>query len=86
MSRCIECHREAAEHPVSYRTGGQCVIFKSMDLPAGETCDTCGHFRFCSQFIGPEIAGNRTCDWFPVRFVYPRPAREEKKGEGDASK
>ncbi len=78
-AHCIDCGRDAAAHPVAYQSGGTCATFKTMDLPAGETCDTCGHFRFCSQYIGPEIAGNTSCDWYPVRFVYPRPGSAEKK-------
>jgi hypothetical protein len=40
-----------------------------MDLPHGKTCNDCQHVSFCLQFIGPDISGNTSCDWFPIRFV-----------------
>ena len=41
-----------------------------MQLPAGQTCAGCGHFRYCQGFInrkGPEVE----CDWSPSRFAWP---------------
>ena len=47
-----------------------------MSLPAGQTCSSCGHFGFCRKFIGEDIATNTTCDWFPIRFMYPAPKND----------
>jgi len=64
--RCVLCGYPKAQHPRP-----ECVKFGTMDLPEGYTCSDCGHVRFCLQFIGPDIAGNTTCDWFPIRFALP---------------
>ena len=39
-----------------------------MDLPAGQTCAGCKHFRRCVMLFGCEPE-RRTCDWFPRRFL-----------------
>jgi hypothetical protein len=76
--RCIECGRSREQHGEDDTCPGQNLQnprwsgrarFASMDLPTGKTCDDCRHFGFCSKFIGPEIAGNTHCDWFPIRFL-----------------
>jgi hypothetical protein len=77
MSRCVICGYPKDQHgadllcPGSAGTVGK--RYASMDLPEGQTCSGCGHFGFCRKFIGEEIADNITCDWYPIRFVYPAP-------------
>ena len=67
MSRCVQCSRTKADHTPDR---GACSEFKSRDLPPTATCKDCAHFApFCSKFIGPDIADNTTCDWYPIRFV-----------------
>lgn len=59
-----------------------------MELPEGKTCTDCRRFGFCSKFIGPEIAVNTHCDWFPIRFVpamYNRPDIVILRSIADAS-
>ena len=41
---------------------------RTMALPQGKTCDDCRFFKHCSAFIG-NVAGNTSCDWYPVRFI-----------------
>jgi len=67
-SRCVTCGRT----PEAHQEGKQpsyCQSYASMDLPEGKTCNDCMHVRFCLQFIGPGIAANTQCDWYPIRFV-----------------
>lgn len=61
MSRCVECGVQAERCTC---TKGP----KTMDLPAGKTCDRCFAFKHCTAFLG-NVSGNTTCDWFPVRFI-----------------
>lgn len=68
MSRCVNCCRTKEDHVPEK---GACRAFASMDLPEGETCSSCRNFGFCRDFLGEKIASNTTCDWYPIRFVYP---------------
>jgi hypothetical protein len=52
----------------------------TMRLPEGWTCADCRFFYYCSEFIGPEITGNTTCDWAPSRFQI-NPALVVRKAE-----
>jgi hypothetical protein len=70
MSPCIECGRPREAHAAD----GSCpwsheTKFSTMDLPEGKTCSDCRHIGFCLQFLGEDVAGNTSCDWFPIRFV-----------------
>ena len=73
MSRCVICGRTKDLHAPDGTCAGSAGVagkkYASMDLPDGVKCDDCGHFRFCLQFIGEDIRGNTTCDWYPIRFV-----------------
>lgn len=79
MKRCIECglprdrHAEDGKCPGENPNWSRRKRFATIDLPTGKTCSDCGHFRFCSKLIGPEIATNTSCDWFPIRFAYKAP-------------
>ena len=46
----------------------ECTRATCMDLPAGQTCAGCKHFRRCVMLFGCEPE-RRTCDWFPRRFL-----------------
>jgi len=79
-NRCLECGRPQESH-TNGTAPTYCTGYKTMQLPAGQTCKDCQHFkRFCSQFLGPEIEHNTNCDWYPIRFV-PKiaPAKREAK-------
>jgi hypothetical protein len=85
---CIGCRQPREAHPYPWKNPApgktHCIEFKSMDLPAGKTCDDCFHFRRCSALFGP-IAGNTHCDWFPIRFAHVERtplAKGENSGEG----
>jgi hypothetical protein len=79
--RCVNCGLLKNDHIYGLKTGkmvmvcrNESTIYQTMDLPDGMTCADCAHFEsFCSQYIGPEIASNRNCDWFPIRFAYNKP-------------
>jgi len=66
--RCVECSRPKDAHGEDGKCPLQSTRYGTMNLPEGQTCNDCGHFRFCSGFIG-DVSGNTTCDWFPIRFV-----------------
>jgi hypothetical protein len=90
VSRCVICGRTKELHAPDLTCCGSAGTvgkkYASMDLPEGETCSMCGHFGFCRKFIGEEIAGNTTCDWYPIRFVYPKPlARTEGQSANPTS-
>jgi hypothetical protein len=75
--RCVLCGYPKALHPRP-----ECVRFGTMDLPQGYTCSDCAHVRFCLQFLGKDIAGNTSCDWFPIRFVLPIPVPKPVPANG----
>jgi hypothetical protein len=67
--RCVQCGRGKAVHLDDLSCPGLSTKYASMDLPEGRTCSDCAWFRFCSKFLGPEVALNSGCDWYPVRFI-----------------
>lgn len=51
-----------------------CTSATCRNLPDGQACGTCRHFERCERLIGARKT-DRTCDWFPRRFV-------DRKGGG----
>jgi len=66
--RCVHCGRSKDAHHEGICPGSSPTMYATMQLPEGKTCSDCRYIRFCSQFIG-DVAGNDSCDWFPIRFV-----------------
>lgn len=50
-------------------TDGSCKPGTCMVLAEGVTCDDCLWFRSICQPMGYSKAGERTCDFFPCKFV-----------------
>jgi hypothetical protein len=79
--RCVECSLPKERHGADGKCPGGTTKYGTMDLPPGMTCADCAHFEgFCSKFIGPDIATNTTCDWYPIRF-YPKAALYVKRSQ-----
>lgn len=38
-----------------------------MDLPEGQTCESCAHCRRCCMMFG-HIPDDEVCDWSPSKF------------------
>lgn len=72
-SRCVKCGAKRSDHAENLTcvgsAGGAGMKYGSMDLPDGKTCADCKHIKFCTKFLGEDVAGNDQCDWFPIRFV-----------------
>jgi hypothetical protein len=71
--RCVECGQVGVtpREPCQYLRTGHATC----DLPSGQTCGECRHFAHCAA-IYDRIAGDETCDFFPVRFIaLPAPGR-----------
>lgn len=63
---------------VDKKYGKGCSDSTCMELPEGVTCGDCRHVVRCTRIFGVK-AENRSCDFFPRRFVA---VAESEKGDG----
>lgn len=71
MRRCAVCgyledHHENRKCPGSAGLAGR--TFGTMDLPENKTCNNCHFVKHCCALYG-KTPEDKTCDFFPVRFL-----------------
>lgn len=77
MPRCVNCGHQKDRHNDGNCPGSETSHYADMEIPAGLKCRDCQHFEnFCSRYIGPSIADNTNCDWYPIRFMPKLPERQ----------
>ena len=74
--RCVHCSGDAGDgKPCRYGKSGRGGSHATLDLPEGKTCGDC-HFIAKCQALFDHIPADKTCDFYPVRFL------EAPRGEG----
>jgi hypothetical protein len=63
--KCAACGQSKADH---HPETGVCPGI-TMQLPIGQTCADCFHFKRTCEWLLGRNGTETSCDWFPIKFV-----------------
>lgn len=70
--RCVHCSGQKSAHDkdtLACPLKTVRTFYATMELPPGQTCADCVHFKRTCEWLISCTPERTQCDWWPIRFV-----------------